>query len=245
MTRALHLAAVALLAAMPAQASVLQLEGSTLEILVPSTFVPLTGFEALSFPQVVSVPVFVSSGTGGFTLPGGIMSGTETTQFPPTSVSLLTTQIWNVTNGAGSLAAAAGIGGAFGGIAPLAGTLVWRSNGSIDINIPLNVVGAGGVATGSLGSLVVTVTGHAWSTGQVVVSGVTGASAITGFDTRTVAHAGALQLVTPIRAITSALGTVPMFAVQTLHFVPEPGVPMLLALAGGAAWAVGRRVRQR
>ena len=123
----------------------------------------------------------------------------------------------------------------------------------MNLSVPLSVVGAGGVAAGSVAALNITVTGHAWTTGPAVVTytayifptgDVVLQETLTGYDSRIGGHGGALQLVSPMRVMTNAGGDVPAFMVMTL-FVPEPGTGLLLFAAAGACLLAGHRRRRR
>jgi hypothetical protein len=71
-----------------------------------------------------------------------------------------------------------------------------------------------------------------------------------GYDNRTPAHGGVVQLVSPFKTITNLVGNIPSLAVQTLTFegaVPEPGTLLLLAagIAGLTVHGVRKRRSQR
>ena len=110
--------------------------------------------------------------------------------------------------------------------------------------LPISVIGASGTNTTKLPwfSLAITLTGMSWTTGPAVVTGIGVSDGLggvistvtrTGFDNRNANHTGTVQLVTPIRILTNAIGFVPAFGTQTLRFVPEPN--RLLLLGAGVA----------
>ncbi len=252
-------AALAALLASQAGASVLTLTGVSLGITLHWLGSPLP---TASFPlNSPGIPIAVSSGVGGFSEPAGLFTGTVvlgTGLF--TGVPLVNSlTVANVANGSkliGSPGAAgprgAGIlraGGGLGGPGPLAGTAFVNIAGIFNLSIPLTPVGnTGATQTFVLTPLTIIVQGTGWTTGTVTVTGfgraTTPSPAVTfaGFDNRTAAHAGVVQLISPFRVLdngSAGFGNHVGLAVQTLAFsgVPEPGTLLLLG-AGAAALAL-------
>jgi hypothetical protein len=91
-----------------------------------------------------------------------------------------------------------------------------------------------------------------WTTGKVQITGVatsfpeTQSTTLsqTGFDARTTGGLGMVQLVTPIRIFSNLGPDRGGFAILALHFVPEPGQPLLLG-AGFLALLGLHRLRVR
>lgn len=65
---------------------------------------------------------------------------------------------------------------------------------------------------------------------------------LAGFDTRTAGGIGTVQLVSPARVDTGdeVAGSLGVFSVQTLHFIPEPGTLLLLGAGVAGLAALGR-----
>ncbi len=238
----------------PARAATLSLSGSTLAIEIGA----LPSFEVSQSPD----PISVLTSVGGFSLPPLLFSGTFTTR-PTVTVSglpgqtLLTFLPIRAANLTGSFAASAAFGGGFGGPMPLQGqAVVGLLGGIFNLVIPLSVAGAAGtqVIVAGTFSLIISVTGMSWTTGAAQLTGVTTTTANgavvhtvtrSGSDTRTPSGVGGVRLVSPVRVLTSAAGTLPAFGVQTLRFVPEPGELLLLgAGCGFLIVAARRRMRQ-
>jgi hypothetical protein len=249
-------------ASAPAAASVMTLVGGTLGVSVTLGGAPTL---TVNFPQNLSaVPIAVSSGGGSFVEPASIFTGSvmlPTSLF--TGVALIDgLTLANLANGAKSIAqgGASGprtqhilrAGGGLGGPGPLDGTLFVNILALFNLAVPLDFVGStGGQANVTAGSLLARFNGTGWTTGPVLVTGIT--SGITpptvvntvtfsGYETRTPNHQGVVQLISPFKVITNAVGNLPGVAVQTLTFVPEPGMLVLIA-AGALGLAVYARRR--
>ena len=192
------------------------------------------------------MPVAVSSGSGAFVLPSGVFDGS--TVIPTqlfTGVSLISTLNVNAANKTLSVAGGAAAGG-LGGSGATVGVL----GGLLNLVIPIGNIGMGGATANAAAALAVTVTGHAWTTGVVSVTGVTVTTvgglfvntlSLSGYDDRTAGHKGTLQLVTPFRVLTNAAGHLPGVAFQTLRFVPEPGTLLLLVASAAGIAVLGQR----
>jgi hypothetical protein len=174
------------------------------------------------------------------------------------------------------LTAAGGPGGGFGGIAPLSGNstiCVFSCAFGIQVQVPLTVVGAGGVLfSTALGApLTVANLASGWTTGAAVISGIntelvsfggntcapvtcpvttlangTGIGVyatqvtLSGTNNLNGTGAGSITLVTPVLT-NSVAGALPLFAIQTLVFTPEPGTLLLLGAGVAGLAVVGRR----
>jgi hypothetical protein len=243
----LSASALLLLAASPSTASTLSLTGSTLSFTIGT--LPTVTISQSPDP----VPVLVSSGGGSFAEPAGLFA---TALVMPvdlfTGVSLISSLNVTLSNATGSFTAAGGTFGAFGGAGALAGLArVGVLAGALNISVPLSVVGAGGKVATGVAALNVTVTGHRWTLGPVALTHVTTVTesgalvntvTLTGYDNRSADHAGTLQLVTPVRIFTNAIGGgFRGLAVQTLTFVPEPGTLLLVGPGIAGLVIVGRR----
>lgn len=247
---ALILSAASLLdVATSASAATLALTSSTLSLEVE-------GLGNFQTQQVVDpMPVFVSSGSGDFVLSPSVFQ--ETGMLPSelfTGQTLISAVDFTVTNQTMSFGDAGGPGGAFGGPGQLSGAVRPRIfGGLVNLAIPLNVIGAGGVSQQSAAALMITVTGHAgWGTGNAVVTRPPTPSnpfefplSASGYDNRTANHRGTVLLVTPFRAITNAAGTLRAFAFQRLTFVPEASTLLLFSFGFAALVRMQRQKRNR
>jgi hypothetical protein len=240
---------IALGATAPANAATLNLENSTLAVSI-GALPPITIDQS---PDPISV--MVSSGGGSFSEQAGIFASTvilPTALF--TGVNLISSLNVSASNGTGTFTETGGLSGGFGGNGALAGLArVGVLGGALNLSVPLSVVGGGGKVVTGVAALTVTVTGHLWTSGTAVVQGITTGDpgsfvntvTLAGYDNRTANHAGALQLVTPIRILTNAAGNLPGFAVQTLSFAPEPAGVLLLGSAAAGLVVLGRMRRRR
>jgi hypothetical protein len=241
-------------------ASILTLTGGSLSLQIGSLFPPVV------FPLSSSgLTLAVSSGGGSFTEPAGVFTGSvalPTSLF--TGVPLIdrifignlsngTKQVAQGAVGAGRAAGVMRAGGGLGGPGPLAGTAFVNVLGLSNLAVPLFFIGNTGATTSvNFGSFLVTASGTGWTTAAVTVDGVTtaGVNTVTfvGYDNRSPAHGGIVQLVSPFKVTTSAIGNLPGLAVQSLSFtgaVPEPGTFALLATGGAyLAWLGWRRSRR-
>ncbi|MCZ6463415.1 MAG: hypothetical protein O7A09_03670 [Proteobacteria bacterium] len=225
-------------ASAPASAAVVSMENSVLSVVI-GALPPITIGQTPG-----SIPINVSSGGGNIPLPASAFAATvilPTQLF--TGVSLISSLNVTVQNGAGTFTPIGGQASAFGGAAAIQGqSVVGVLAGLINLVIPLTVVGTGGVVQAGAAALLVTVTGHLWTTGVAAVTAVTSPTTATlaGYDNRTnTSHGGAIQLISPIRILTNAAGNLPGFAIKTLRFVPEPGGLMLLGSAIAGLLTVG------
>ena len=155
-----------------------------------------------------------------------------------------------VANGAGTFTPAGGLNGGFGGSAGLSGNAFANILQLFPLTIPLNVIGAGGSVMAGAGAVQVTVVGDIWTTGNVVVTGITAADdaggnvntiSLAGSDNRDAGGIGTVTLVTQLLALTNVAGNLGGFVVMTLNFIPEPGTLLLLGSGVIGLAALGRK----
>jgi hypothetical protein len=121
-------------------------------------------------------------------------------------------------------------------------------NAVANVNVPLSVVGAGGIAVaGTGGPVFVTVIGAPWTTGTAAIGTLTRMGFAHGPGSNassTAVQSGEIRLVTPVFVSTNQgpIAVVPVFATMTLHFVPEPGTVALLGGGIVLLAATGRRL---
>ena len=208
----LLLALALLFAPLSSSASLLTLTQSRLDLFA-------TGIPLLSNDRILSIPVNVSSGDGGFSLTVPFASLTTGT---PGSVPLISRIDFQI----GLTAFAVNCAGGCEADAGLTGNAFLNLLGLLNLVIPLGAVGDNTVATHTIGNLSITVDGGDWAT--------TG----TGFDNRGPGHGGVMRLVTPFTVSVyeksgALLHSLSGMGGLTLAFVPEPGIALMM-LAGGA-----------
>jgi hypothetical protein len=248
LTGLLAVAVITLGAAAPSAAATLTLENGTLSVIIGA-------LPPVVIDQDPAEIVITTTSNGGFDLTSGIFESLVIV--PPalfTGVSLISSLNVTATNGAGAFSPTGGIGGGFGGAMPIQGqSVVGVLGGLINLLVPLTVAGEGGNTAVGAAALMITVTGHVWTTGTAGVGGVTSTTpggfsntaTMQGADNRTTGQAGAILLVTPLFIDTgAAAGVLPGFGVLSLEFAPEPSAALALGSAVLGLAAIGR-LRQR
>ncbi len=176
-----------------------------------------------------------------FAISGFVLPVTDPGVFPIAGVQV--TAHNNVGNFEGSG------GEAFSGTMPINGStkvcLFGPCSAAVsNLNVPLTVVGQGGVALVTA-AVNLTVIGAPWTTGTAAIGAFTQMGGVSPLS-NTGAPSGNVSLVTPIFISTNigASAIVPGFGIMSLHFVPEPGTLMLLGSGIAGLVAFGRsRVR--
>jgi hypothetical protein len=147
-------------------------------------------------------------------------------------------------NAAGSFS-----GDPLGGVMPLVGTtkvcLFGPCSAAVaNLAVPLSPVGQGGFAQVTA-AVNLTVVGAPWTTGTAQIGTVTAMGARNPASS-TGAASGTVSLVSPVFVSTNIAPSaiVPVFAIMSMHFVPEPGTLVLLG-AGIAGLVSYGRTRSR
>jgi hypothetical protein len=205
-------------------------------------------------PLVLTTPggiATVNGGGGGpVGLAGGDFSGSALITLPPTLAPPLTS-LSLISGGNLSGTVTPGVGGTLG----ILGTLNANVGGGPLISAPLNFgsftgAGIGGTGSSGIPPFNATLYFSGWTAFAVTITptsgGVPGTPSFrTGSDSRTPGGLGQVTLVTPIRVNSIiAGGTIPVFGVLTVNFVPEPGTALLLG-SGIAVLAALRRGKHR
>jgi hypothetical protein len=213
---------------------------------------PFNATLQLDVVGVYSVALFgagygLSEGGGLVTLPAGVFAGNPTVYVPiNTGISTvlgftaLSIPANSLDNPAGSL----NPNGAMG----LSGTLFFL--GANSAQVPLTPVGGGGNVAGTFGGVPITVQGATWMGGTQLfthmglLAGIPFSAVATAFDNRTAGGDGVVQLVAPATVSAGLLGSVPLFAVLTIDYTPEPGTLALLGVGIAGLAARGRVLRR-
>ncbi len=203
-----------------------------------------------------SALIAVSSGSGSFVEPAGVF-GPTSASVPSsllTGVSLISgLTLSNFGNGTKTVSCGSST---CVGTGAVTGTAFINIMQLFDLAIPLSVVGQAGASVVAVdGAVVITVVGQGWTAGVASVTGVTVATpdgavvntvARSGSDNRTASHAGTITLVSGFKVLPNVVGQFPGFAIQSLTFVPEPRMPLLLgSVAVGIALCARRRMRKK
>lgn len=134
---------------------------------------------------------------------------------------------------------AGGGAGALAGTATFAGAIGIKRMGQLTVTVPVTgVVGGSGTAMGSNGTTALTFAGTGWTTG--VATAMSGGATVSrsGFasgplsnTSSTATTSGRVKLVTPVQVtsnVPSPATPLALFVEMELHFVPEPGMLMML-----------------
>lgn len=242
--------AVALGAATGAEAGLVSFRDGQLSIYV-------LDLAPLSIPPAPLESGFVNATRVGDTLvslnvPPGLFRAQGLTAVFDEPIGIVEGVALTAANGQGSFSASGG--GAFGGPMPIDGTLTICGLGPcpslFSLEVPLDVVGVGGVSFNDFGAFTLTLEGAPWSLGPVSIpTNAQGGSIQVSGSIALVAGPGSdleVELVTPIFIETTGISgfeVVPAWA--SLHLVvPEPGSATLGLGAIGSLLLVGR-IRRR
>lgn len=193
------------------------------------------------------------AGSGGpltqLALPAGVFAtSTEFPGAPPLGGLLVAAH-----NGAGTFANLTAHGG--GGTMPILGLarlclLAGCDTATVALDLPLSVVGAGGIAQVA-GPFSVTLEGAPWTKGSVTISRPGAQTVVGGFahgpllmSGSTAQLGGVIALVTPVRIASTLPGFADLdsWAFLQIEFVPEPSTGLLL---GAGLLAIARAARRR
>jgi hypothetical protein len=212
-----------------------------------SLSVSIAGLSPVPIPGAGTAIVNGSSGGGHlaslalpaspFAVAGFVLPVTDPAAFPIAGIQVTAHNATAAFGGVG--------GGGLGGTMPIIGSskvcLFGPCSAAVsNLNVPLTVVGQGGVALVT-GAVNLTVVGAPWTTGTAAVGTITAMGGVSPLS-NTGAPSGAITLVTPIFISTNigASAVVPGFGILSLHFVPEPGTLMLLGSGIAGLVAFGR-----
>lgn len=190
----------------------------------------------------------LSEGGGLVTLPAGVFAGNPAISIavsPSTPSFLGITALSIPPNSLHNPAGSMNPNGAMG----LSGTLFFL--GANPAEVPLTPVGGGGNVAATFAGAPITIQGATWMGGTQVfthmglLAGVPFSAVATAFDNRTPGGDGVVQLVAPATVSAGLLGSVPLFAVLTIDYTPEPGTLALLSVGIAGLAARARVLRRR
>lgn len=227
----LGVAAIALVFGAPRSALALSFSGTLSIQYTPEALLSVSGSG-----------ISIDGPAGAFDMPAGAFSGDDgpvpTLNAAP---ALVAAELRDILTGAGSFAAGAGA-------MSVGGELLHYfldDSPTYVTSIPLSGVGVGGTQPLSGFFSTGTVTGAAWTTGAISVSGSTPTLNASGFDNRALDGTGAIRFVTPISVVLQGTTVAPGYAQLDLVFVPEPGGLALVAFGLGLLGAARRAPRRR